>query len=77
MDTINPTNQISELLDKLLSQMDNKYHTIVNEGFIFANEGHKNQKRKSGEPYITHPLQVAIYLSEINLAKTFWKELKA
>ena len=67
MDTINPTNQISELLDKLLSQMDNKYHTIINEGFIFANEGHKNQKRKSGEPYITHPLQVAIYLSEINL----------
>ena len=67
MDTINPTNQISELLDKLLSQMDNKYHTIINEGFNFANEGHKNQKRKSGEPYITHPLQVAIYLSEINL----------
>ena len=67
MDTINPTNQISELLDKLLSQMDNKYHTIINEAFIFANEGHKNQKRKSGEPYITHPLQVAIYLSEINL----------
>ena len=67
MDTINPTNQISELLDKLLSQMDNKYHTIINEGFIFANEGHKNQKRKSGEPYITHPLQVAIYLSELNL----------
>ena len=67
MDTINPTNQISELLDKLLSQMDNKYHTIINEAFIFANEGHKNQKRKSGEPYITHPLQVAIYLSEISL----------
>ena len=67
MDTINPTNQISELLDKLLSQMDNKYHTIINEAFIFANEGHKNQKRKSGEPYITHPLQVAIYLSELNL----------
>ena len=67
MDTINPTNQISELLDKLLSNMDNKHHSIINEGFIFANEGHKNQKRKSGEPYITHPLQVAIYLSEINL----------
>ena len=67
MDTINPTSQTSELLDKLLSNMDNKHHSIINEGFIFANEGHKNQKRKSGEPYITHPLQVAIYLSEINL----------
>jgi len=67
MDTINPTSQTSELLDKLLSNMDNKHHSIINEGFIFANEGHKNQKRRSGEPYITHPLQVAIYLSEINL----------
>jgi guanosine-3',5'-bis(diphosphate) 3'-pyrophosphohydrolase len=67
MDTINPTSQTSELLDKLLSNIDNKHHSIINEGFIFANEGHKNQKRKSGEPYITHPLQVAIYLSEINL----------
>ena len=67
MDTINPTSQTSELLDKLLSNMDNKHHSIINEGFIFASEGHKNQKRKSGEPYITHPLQVAIYLSEINL----------
>ena len=67
MDTINPTSQTSELLDKLLSNMDNKHHSIINEAFIFANEGHKNQKRKSGEPYITHPLQVAIYLSEINL----------
>ena len=67
MDTINPTSQTSELLDKLLSNVDNKHHSIINEGFIFANEGHKNQKRKSGEPYITHPLQVAIYLSEINL----------
>lgn len=67
MDTINPTSQTSELLNKLLSNMDNKHHNLINEGFIFANEGHKNQKRKSGEPYITHPLQVAIYLSEINL----------
>ena len=67
MDTINPTSQTSELLNKLLSNMDNKHHSLINEGFIFANEGHKNQKRKSGEPYITHPLQVAIYLSEINL----------
>jgi len=67
MDTINPTSQTSELLNKLLSNMDNKHHSLIKEGFIFANEGHKNQKRKSGEPYITHPLQVAIYLSEINL----------
>ena len=26
-----------------------------------------NQKRASGEPYITHPLQVALYLSDLSM----------
>lgn len=30
----------------------------------FATDAHKNQKRLSGQPYITHPLQVAAYLIE-------------
>ncbi|MDA3013455.1 MAG: RelA/SpoT family protein [Actinomycetota bacterium] len=67
MDTLNPTNQTSELLERLLSNTDIKHHNLINEGFQFASKGHENQKRKSGEPYITHPLQVAIYLSELSL----------
>lgn len=31
----------------------------VHQAFIFGAEAHKDQRRKSGEPYITHPLEVA------------------
>lgn len=40
----------------------------VKKAFEFANEAHKNVRRRSGEPYIIHPLQVAgIVISKIGL----------
>ena len=32
---------------------------VIQKAFDFANEAHKKQKRKSGEPYIIHPVEVA------------------
>ena len=42
---------------------------LINKAFQYAYEGHNGQNRKSGEPYITHPLHVAIYLSDLNFDK--------
>ncbi|MEZ5198444.1 MAG: RelA/SpoT family protein [Bacteroidales bacterium] len=43
----------------------------VRKAFYFATEAHKNMRRKSGEPYIYHPLEVArIVVEEIGLGKT-------
>ena len=36
----------------------------VEEAFLFAKKAHEGQKRKSGEDYIFHPLEVAMYLTE-------------
>ncbi len=36
----------------------------IREGFKFALEAHKNDRRKSGEPYILHPLEVASICAE-------------
>ena len=41
---------------------------IVQKAFDFANEAHKGVRRRSGEPYIIHPIEVAkIVVSDIGL----------
>ena len=42
---------------------------IIRKAYEFANELHKGQKRQSGDPYITHPLNVAYILSEMHADK--------
>ena len=51
-----------------------KYHpstdlSMVEKAYNVAKEAHKDQKRKSGEPYIIHPLCVAIILADLELDK--------
>ena len=41
---------------------------MVRKAFEFANQAHKNVRRRSGEPYIIHPIEVAkIVVSDIGL----------
>lgn len=51
-----------------------KYHpsddiTLIEKAYKTASEAHKNQVRKSGEPYIIHPLCVAIILADLEMDK--------
>ena len=51
-----------------------KYHpsddiTLIEKAYNIANEAHKDQLRKSGEPYIIHPLYVAIILADLEMDK--------
>lgn len=39
---------------------------IIRKAYEYANELHKGQYRQSGEPYITHPLNVAYILAEMH-----------
>ena len=40
---------------------------FIMKAYNFANENHKGQLRKSGQPYIIHPVQVAYILSTLGL----------
>ncbi|MCD8260843.1 MAG: RelA/SpoT family protein [Bacteroides sp.] len=60
-----------ELLDSYLATKHRKKVDIITKAFNFANRAHKGVKRRSGEPYIMHPLEVAkIVCTEIGLGST-------
>ena len=40
---------------------------IIERAFVVAEEAHRPQLRKSGEPYITHPLAVTLILAELGI----------
>ena len=42
-------------------------HNMIEEAYEFAREMHEGQYRKSGEPYIIHPVNVAIILADLGL----------
>lgn len=62
-----------ELYEELLLRV-RKYHpsddiSMIEKGYQVAFEAHKDQRRKSGEPYIIHPLCVAIILADLEMDK--------
>ena len=60
-----------ELLDDYLATRHRKRIEIITKAFNFANQAHKGIKRRSGEPYIMHPIAVAkIVCNEIGLGST-------
>lgn len=58
-----------EILIKTLKENGFKKSDIelIKRAFEFARDAHKQQIRKSGRPYVTHPLNVAIQLAKMNL----------
>ncbi len=63
-----------EILFKELVKIVRSYHpsadiSMIERAFQAADTAHKGQFRKSGEPYIIHPLCVAIILAELELDK--------
>ena len=63
-----------EVLYKELINSVLKYHpstdiSMIEKAYKVASEAHEGQRRKSGEPYIIHPLCVAIILADLELDK--------
>lgn len=62
-----------EIYQELISSV-RKYHpstdiSLIDKAYKTAFDAHKDQKRKSGEPYIIHPLCVGVILADLELDK--------
>src|SRR6266404_2614639 len=62
-----PASTFTELTDRLKVYLSSSQIQKVREAFKFSDAAHLGQFRKSGEPYITHPIAVAGTLAEWHL----------
>jgi guanosine-3',5'-bis(diphosphate) 3'-pyrophosphohydrolase len=64
-----PEDLYQELIKTIRSYHPSTDISMIEKAYQLALQAHKNQYRKSGEPYIIHPLCVAIILAELELDK--------
>jgi len=56
-----------ELVERVLSYQPTANEAMLNRAYVYAMKAHGNQKRASGAPYFSHPLEVAAILAEMRL----------
>jgi guanosine-3',5'-bis(diphosphate) 3'-pyrophosphohydrolase len=60
--------KVNLLLEQLIRNCtyckSSKDEKLIRKAFLMANEAHRGMRRKSGDPYIVHPLEVALIVSE-------------
>ncbi|ALC81820.1 MULTISPECIES: RelA/SpoT family protein [Bacillus] len=56
-----------QVIEKAESYLSDEHIAFVKKAYLFAEESHKEQYRKSGEPYIIHPIQVAGILIDLEM----------
>ncbi|MFF8194377.1 RelA/SpoT family protein [Streptomyces bobili] len=68
---VNPYNPVLEPLLRIVRSNDPKIETAtlrqIEKAYQVAERWHRGQKRKSGDPYITHPLAVTTILAELGM----------
>lgn len=68
-DFTSPESLYEELIDSVRRYHPSADISLIEKAFHIANDAHQGQARHSGEPYIIHPLCVAIILADLELDK--------
>ena len=61
------TEGVGRLLERVSNYLPEDSIKLIGNAYHFADRSHEGQTRKSGEPYIAHPLEIALYLSDLRL----------
>ncbi|MEH7251820.1 bifunctional (p)ppGpp synthetase/guanosine-3',5'-bis(diphosphate) 3'-pyrophosphohydrolase [Neobacillus niacini] len=56
-----------QVIDKTSAYLNEEHVELVRKAYEFAKHSHREQYRKSGEPYIIHPIQVAGILADLEM----------
>ena len=56
-----------ELVERVKRYNPNADEALLNRAYVYAMKAHGTQKRASGDPYMSHPLEVAALLTELRL----------
>jgi len=56
-----------ELVDRVLSYDPDADEALLNRAYVFSLHAHGSQKRASGDPYFSHPIEVAGILTDLHL----------
>ncbi|WP_104665876.1 RelA/SpoT family protein [Ensifer adhaerens] len=56
-----------ELVERVQKYKPDVNEALLNKAYVYAMQKHGQQKRASGDPYISHPLEVAAILTEMRL----------
>jgi isocitrate lyase len=56
-----------DLVDRVRRYNPNADEDLLNRAYVYAMKAHGQQKRASGDPYFSHPLEVAAILTDLKL----------
>ena len=56
-----------ELVERVLSYDPEANEALLNRAYVYAMKAHKHQARANGDPYFSHPLEVAAILTDLKL----------
>lgn len=59
--------RLKDISDKVLSYHPEPSIDLIEKAYVFSAQVHKGQLRLSGEPYLTHPMEVAALLADLKL----------
>ena len=62
-----PQERFADLQEMTSTYLSSDEEQMLADAFAFADEAHQGQKRKSGEPFIAHPIEVAIILAGLHM----------
>ncbi|MFT5604357.1 MAG: guanosine-3',5'-bis(diphosphate) 3'-pyrophosphohydrolase, partial [Paracoccaceae bacterium] len=62
-----PERSIAALATTLADYLSPEQVNLVQRAYYYAEQAHEGQRRRSGEPYVTHPLAVAAILADMHM----------